>query len=66
MISDCADCGRVELHRGRCPVCGGDSWMIPGGIPRAAAKKLPWLQIIRRVKTSPTVQRSIAAFARRG
>jgi|GEM_PF-2188639 len=64
MIADCPDCGRVELYRGRCPVCGGESWGVPGGIPARSAKKLPFLQLIKAVKKPAAVQRSIAAFSR--
>jgi hypothetical protein len=26
LLAICPDCGEVELHHGRCPVCCGDSW----------------------------------------
>jgi hypothetical protein len=49
MLADCPDCGRVELHRNRCPVCGGDSWQRAGGVAKQFVHHLPWLKRMRLV-----------------
>ena len=52
----CPDCGKFDAYNGRCPKCGGLSWVPAGGIGDKVGP-LPWLRRLRAVKAVASRQR---------
>lgn len=48
MIGDCPDCGRVELFRGRCRICGSVTELVGAHFHY---RKLLWVRRLKLVKT---------------